>query len=1110
MKERGVRQWFGLGLMGCLSIAAAAALAHDPAEHLPLPWLADAAGTAAAPSVPRPQQAPGQTLPLQATRRIAFETDEGTWMGLDVSPRDGRLVFDLLGDLYTLDADGGRAKAISRGLGFDSQPTFSPDGRWIAFVSDRSGAENLWRMRPDGRDAQQLTFGDDDTVLVSPAWAPDGSALYASRFRWSVNDYELWRYGLDCSERLVAPVRAEGAGSEQSTLGAVVSPDGRQLYAARRSGDKDSAELELWSIVRRDLATGKEETILPVPGVPGRRPFPGTYFSPRLSPDGKQLAYATRQQGQTGLRLRTLATGEDRWIAFPIAHDQSQAQSWQDLVPRYAFSRDGRALLLSRNGRFERIALDREAPRAIPFIASVDLELGPLTGADIRQDTGPVQARLIQDPAVSPDGTRVAFSALGALYLMDMEDGALPKRLPTGDVPAFHPSWAPDGKALTYVTWEGGEGGQVWALAPGAAAPRQLSHGPGAYYTHPVFTPDGRDVLVVASDNVARMQASMVFGSVREAQLQRLSAQGGQARILHRGTLGGTLHFGADADRVYAMGSGGLLGIDLRSGLADAPIVVKGPGWYFQDGSVPVDDLRISPDGQWLLAQVAQQLHLLPVPKKGTTVDLLAPGMRHRRITDVGADYFAWSADGRTMTWSIGSSVYRRARADIALHAADAPGWDADVPTPGRNTQMVQVRVDVPRDVAHGTLLLRGATALTQRGDEAIADADLLVRDGRIPAIGPRGSVEVPAGAQLRDVSGRFIIPGLIDVHDHVADFRRDLLDMRPWGLRARLAYGITTAFDPSSLSIDMLAYQDMVDAGMVVGARAPTTGMAMFSFNRIASLDEARALLRRYRDHYRTRTVKQYLVGNRRQRQWLVQAAHELGMRPTSEGSLALKLDLNQVMDGYAGHEHALPTPLYRDVIELMARSGTSYDATLMIANGGPAAQNNYVIRDRPLGDATFRVTRPYEVAMQQVQSQRWIDPSLMLYPRIAGDVARIQRAGGLVAMGSHGEIAGPGLHWEMQAHVEGGMTPVEVLQAATLGGARSIGRGAELGSLEAGKLADLVILQADPRLDIRNAQKIDAVMLGGRLRKVPTLDELWPRESRIPALWHHGDALH
>lgn len=1096
-----MRQWFGIGLFGCLCVATSA-LAHDPAEHLPLPWLAAAGGAATTPTVPRPPQPAGQTLPLQATRRIAFDTDEGTWMSLDVL-RDGRLVFDLLGDLYTLDAKGGRATAITRGLGFDSQPTVSPDGQWIAFVSDRSGAENLWRIRPDGSDAQQLTFGDDDTVLVSPAWTPDGRALYASRFRWSVNDYELWRYGIDGSETLVAPVRADGGG-EQSTLGAVVSADGRTLYAARRSGGKDSAELEQWSIVRRDLASGKEETVLPVPGVPGRRPFAGTYFRPQLSPDGTQLAYATRHQGETGLRLRTLATGEDRWVAFPIEHDQSQAQSWQDLVPRYAFSRDGRALLLSRNGRFERIPLDGSAPRAIAFTASVELDLGPLTSADVRQESGPVRARLVQDPAVSPDGSRVAFSALGGLYLMDMADGAVPRRLDTGPVPAFHPSWSPDGRRLTYVTWDGGSGGQVWLLALDGGGPTQLSRGAGAYYTHPLFTRDGNGVLVVASDTVARNQAAMVFGSVRDASLLQLPVRGGEPRVVHRGTLGGTLHHGADRDRIYAMGTGGLLGIDLRSGTADAPIVVKGPGWYFQDGSVAVDDLRISPDGQWLLAQVAQQLHLLPAPQPGQTVDLLAPGVRHRRITEVGADYFGWSADGGDIVWAIGASVQRRSREDITLHAADAPGWDADAPRPGQGTQVVQANVELPRDVATGTLLLRGATLLTQRGDEAIADADLLVRDGRIAALGPRGSIDVPADATLRDVSGRFIIPGLIDVHDHVADFRRDLLDLRPWGLRARLAYGITTAFDPSSLSIDMLAYQDLVDAGLVVGSRAPTTGMAMFSFNRIASLDEARALLLRYRDHYRTRTIKQYLVGNRRQRQWLVQAAHELGMRPTSEGSLALKLDLNQVLDGYGGHEHALPTPLYRDVIELMARSGTSYDATLMIANGGPAAQNGYVIRDRPLQDATFRATRPYEAAMQQAQSQRWIDPSLMLYPRIAADVARIQRAGALVAMGSHGEIPGPGLHWELQAHVEGGMTPGEALQAATLGGAKTIGRGAELGSLEPGKLADLVILQADPRSDIRNTLKIDAVMLGGRLRAVPTLDELWPQPRAVAPLWH------
>ncbi|HBK46209.1 MAG TPA: amidohydrolase, partial [Xanthomonadaceae bacterium] len=1044
---------------------------------------------------------------LQPARRVAFETDEGTWMSLDVSPDGKHLVFDLLGDLYALDSTGGRATPITRGMAFDAQPAYSPDGRWIAYVSDASGAENLWIVRPDGGGARQVSFGDDDSVLASPAWAPDGGSVYISRYRWSLNAYELWRYGLDGSETLLVPIKAAGRRERWSSLGAVASPDGSRLYFARSSGEEDSAGVALWSIVRRDVASGEEETLLPEPGVPGRRPFAGSYFRPALSPDGQWLAYATRSGGRTGLRLRHLDSGADRWLAFPIEHDQSQARSWQDLVPRYAFTADGAAVVLSRNGKLERLPLDPKRPaQPLPFTAAVDLELGPLTRVDIREDTGPVRARLIQDPQASPDGGTLAFSALGRLYLMALDGSGVARQLDTGGVPAFHPSWSPDGAQLTYVTWDGERGGQVWVRGAAGGAARALSE-KADYYTHPLFTRDGREVLSVHSDNRARMQASMVFGSVRDATLLAFPVDGGPPRRVYAGKLGGTLHFGADPRRVIAHDGSGAFAIDLSSGKADPALTIKGPGWYFQDGPVPVDDIRISPDGKWALASVAQQLHLLPAPAPGATLDLSAPGVAHRRITDVGADYFGWSQDGRTIAWAIGSTWYRRALDDVRLNPAGQPDWSADAPDPARGVQAFEAVVELPRDRPQGSLLLRGGTALTMRGDEAIEHADVLVRDGRIAAIGARGSFALPAGTEVRDVSGRFLLPGFIDIHDHVADVRRDLIAMDSWGLRARLAYGVTTAFDPSSLSIDYLAYQDLVDAGLVAGSRAPTTGMAVFSFNRLASLDEARALLRRYRDHYRTRNLKQYLVGNRRQRQWLVQAAAEAGVMPTAEGSLAMKLDLSQVLDGYAGNEHSLATPVYRDVVELIARSGTSYDTTLQIANGGPPAQDALVVRDRPLQDAKFMRTRPYAAAMEQVQSRRWVDPALMLYPRLAADAARIQRAGGVVGMGSHGEIPGIGFHWELEAHVQGGMTPMQALRAGTLGSATAIGRAAEFGSLEPGKFADLLVLSADPRRDIGNTRALQQVMKNGRLYAADDLAELWPQPRPPAAPWFDGE---
>ncbi|MGH8176028.1 MAG: TolB family protein, partial [Steroidobacter sp.] len=231
-----------------LALSAGGALAHE--EDFPTPHLAqgdaNAVARIATPSE-RPRQPPGQTLPLQPTRTIKFETDEGTWMSVDASPDDQRVVFDLLGDLYTLDVQGGRAAPITGGLAFDAQPVFSPDGRWIAFVSDRSGAENLWLIRPDGSQPRQISFGDDDTVLVSPAWAPDGKSIYLSRFRWSLNNYELWRYEIDGAETLIVPIDAPPLPhtGRISSLGAVVAPDGRDVYFARRTGDADDG---VWSI----------------------------------------------------------------------------------------------------------------------------------------------------------------------------------------------------------------------------------------------------------------------------------------------------------------------------------------------------------------------------------------------------------------------------------------------------------------------------------------------------------------------------------------------------------------------------------------------------------------------------------------------------------------------------------------------------------------------------------------------------------------------------------------------------------------------------------------------------------------------------------------------
>lgn len=1044
-------------------------------------------------------------MPLTAAQHLRFTTASGTWLSLDITPGGHSIVFDMLGDLYVMPASGGRARAITSGLGFDTQPTVSHDGKWIAFVSDRSGAENLWLIHPDGSDARQLSFGDDDTVLTSPAWSADGKSLYVSRYRPDLNNYELWQYGLDCSETSVVPIRDAADAPRaawRSTLGAVASPDGRYLYAARHVGPLEFETPGEWTIVRRDLNTGAETVVVAEPDGPRKALDPGAAFRPALSHDGQLLAYARRIENATELRLRNLATGDDHRIAFPIEHDQLGASAWQDLLPRYAFTPDGGAVVLSRAGRFERLPLDGGPAVPLPFRADVDLAIGPSTRQDIREESGPVRARLIMAPVADPNGRRLAFSAFGRLWLIELDGGGGPVPFGGAGDPAFQPSWSPDGSRLTWVTWSERGGGAVWVgPVDRSTAPVKIS-AESAYYSYPVFTPTGDGAIATRSAQADRLRRYMEYGKLRDSELVEMSANGGKTRVIARGIFGSRPQFATDPNKIFVLADDGLNAIDRVSGKRRLVLQVKGPGWYFQDGAVPVDDLRISPDGKWLLAQVAQQLHLVAMPPASVaSLDLAAPDVAHRRITSAGADYFEWGDGGRSITWSTGSTFHRRALTDVVLDTSDDPGWAADT---GRTEDFAAV-VELPRARPHGNLLLSGARVLpTAAGARVLDDIDILVTDDRIAAIGPHGKLTVPPGTTVRDVTGKTIIPGQIDVHDHIATVRRDVLGLEDWGLRARLAAGVTTSFDPSTLTIDMLAYQDLLDAGLMTGPRLRQTGIALFSMQRFASLDEVRAVLRRYRNDYGLRNIKEYRTGNRKVRQWVAIAARELGLQPTTEGALAMKLDVSQVIDGFAGNEHALvAAPLGEDVMRLMTATRTGYATTLQITNGGPPAEDWFVARDDLHGDPWLARFWPQVAIDQMMLTRQWRPITEYRFPAIAADAAALQRRGGLVGMGSHGEAPGLGLRWELDAHVLGGMTPRETLRAATIGAAEHIGRAADLGSIEAGKLADLVILDHDPSSDLAALRTPLAVMRGGVLYNAATLDELWPSKRVLPPSW-------
>lgn len=1031
----------------------------------------------------------GGGLPLAPARTLDYEVSSGTFMSLAVSPDGKTILFDMLGEIYAVPAKGGRAVPIATGMAFEVQPTFSPDGKWIAYVSDRSGGDNVWIARTDGSGARRISDEDDGAVRTSPEWSADGRSVYVSRYRIRIDRYELWRHPVDGGPgELVAPAKLKEDAPRaawQSTLGASASRDGKYLYYARRTGDLSFDEPVPWTIVRRDLASGAEKTIVGSSG--GREAGGETFFRPAISPDGKLLAYATRNMARTSLRIRELETGIDRDLG-PAPLDMMNGAAWLDLIPRYAFTPDSKAILIAYEGKIERRPVDGAAPQRIPFTARLHLAVGPSTRIGFREETGPVRAKLPQGTTPSPDGARVAYAALGSLYVQPLAGGASLRLPVTGDPPSL-PAWSPDGRRLAYVTWSETAGGTIWTIAAdGSGAARKISDLP-AFYTHPSFTPDGKSILAVRSPAAARQHSSFEFGTVRPAELVSFPSAGGAARIVAAGRLGGRAHFvRGNSSAAYLLGGDGLISVDLASGAQRPVATVKAQGYYFTDQLADADDIRISPDGKWIAAQTSEQLYVAPVPQgEIREIDLTAPRSAGRKVTDLGADFFEWRADG-SLLWSVGNYV----------QILPDPG----AAHPGKRIELV---AELPRARPEGSLLLRGARALTMAGgDRIIENADILVTGDRIAAIGPRGSFAVPAGTPTRELGGKTVSPGFIDDHDHIGGIRRNVIGYDEWGFRTRLAFGVTTAFDPSTLGIDQVAYQDLIDAGLIIAPRLRSTGPALFSKERFASLDDVRNVLRRYRDAWGLRNIKQYRGESRTVRQWIAIAARELGLLPTTEGSHNPKLILTQLIDGYAGNEHALPiAPLQEDALKLYEQMRASYVATLLVNTSGPSGRHYYVARHDPALDPKVRHFWSPTAIAHRLGHREWgsLDASRM--PALAADAARLAEAGALVGMGSHGDEPGIGYHYELEAHALGGMKPMAILHAATAGAAETIGRLADMGTLEVGKYADLLVFNEDPLSDIRNTRSLRLVMRGGQLFDADTLDEVWPHPRKLPPSW-------
>ena len=1113
------------------------------------------------------------SLPLIPVRTLDFTTDEGSWISLDLSPDGETIVFELLGDLYTLPAAGGAATRITSGQGYDMQARYSPDGGGLVFVSDRDGSENLWVANADGTEPRQLTDTRRDSYM-SPLWTPDGEYVIANK------GSQLWLYHEDGGSGIqLTGQRTEGGPLPPSHIGAAFGSDPRYLWVNVRGnlgggfppgaasgvdtdpiefGPDHSPRSSARQIGDYQIALFDRET----GGAFVRTHEHEGAFRPMPSPDGRWLVYATRYDARPALRLRDLTSGEETWLVMDVQRDDSQGGGTRDrdIYPGSAWTPDSRALITSYGGRIMRVEVPSGEAAEIPFTARVQQELGPLVKFDYPINDSTLTVFQIRGARPSPDGSQLVFTALDRLWIGPLPEPAgtqtegYPhirdaRRLTSSTDVEHGPVWSPDGRHVAYVTWNDSTGGDIWRVrTDGGGEPEKLTTA-SAFFDRVAYNGDGTRILAVRGSKMHRMRTLEDFGfhgPAAELEYVWLPAEGGEPTRIAWVGRGATQqgrnapHPGPDPDRVYVWtGSEGLLsmrydGTDIRTVVKVTAPSGGGPG----AGGAP-DEVVLSPDGKRAMVRANRNVYMITVPPAGgqaSTVSVASSSsMPTRRLTRIGGDFVGWNQGGSAGFYSIGRSFFlhdvalsdslvadsvanaraeRRAEAESPDTADAAAGdsadvivaegeeEDADEDGPVYEAARYDVEITVPKDKPRGTVVLSGARLITMRGDEVIPRGDIVVRDNRIAAVGPSGSVDIPEGAEVRDMSGRTILPGLVDIHAHA---------WVAWGVHrgqvsqflAQLAYGVTTQRDPQTSSEDVVTYSDLMETGEMIGPRIYSTGPGVFSRDAISSLDDARDVLRRYSDHFNTLTIKQYMAGDRNVRQWVIMAARELGLTPTTEGGSNFTMNLTLAQDGYAGLEHSLPiSPFYRDVVQLGAFSGMVYTPTLIVAYGGPSGRQYYMTRTNLDEVERLRFFTPHD-ELDKWKTTTWYRDDQYPHFLHAEQLVKWMDAGGQAGLGSHGEVQGLGTHWELWMMASGGMDNHDALRMATLMSADAIGLAGDLGSLEAGKLADLQVLGSNPLDNLENTIDIQYVMKNGRLYDAATLTEVWPRRRPLPTQW-------